>query len=247
MIVGDLLNICDRISPFGAQEKWDNSGLIIGDPNAEVLSVCLSLEADGYAISALPNGTALIVHHPLIFTSLKSLNFAEYPALLIRDIIQKNAALIAMHTNFDKSHLNSYVAKEILGWRDFRQEELVCYHKTRFDFKRIAGLTRDAFGSVKSIAPPPSRKEYRVAFCCGSGGALIGEIECDILITGDLKYHDAIKAKTLGIGVIDVGHFESERYFGAALQKELSKYDIKSTIVSSQNPLGVYDSIRESR
>jgi putative NIF3 family GTP cyclohydrolase 1 type 2 len=46
----------------------------------------------------------------------------------------------------------------------------------------------------------------------GSVGFMIGEIDCDVLIAGDLKYHDAIKAKTLGIGVIDAGHYETERF-----------------------------------
>ncbi|MDR0747620.1 MAG: Nif3-like dinuclear metal center hexameric protein [Helicobacteraceae bacterium] len=243
MIVKELLNICDQISPFNTQETWDNSGLIVGDPNAAISQIYLSLEADKKVIDTLSENAALIVHHPLIFAPLKSLNFSEYPALLIRDIIQKNAALIAMHTNFDKSHLNRYVAKEVLGWQEFDCEGCVCYHKTRFSFERIMEIIKAAFGGVRSVLPPLCREEYRVAFCCGSGGGLIGEIECDILITGDLKYHDAIKAKTLGIGVIDAGHYETERFLGKALQKELSKYDIQSEIISSQNPLAAHNDI----
>jgi dinuclear metal center YbgI/SA1388 family protein len=228
--------MCDQISPFETQESWDNSGLIIGNLSAEISQIVVSLEADKNAIDALPSGAALIVHHPLIFSPLKTLNFAEYPALLIRELVCKNINLIAMHTNFDKSHLNRYVAKEILGWREFESDDLVCYHQTQFDFEKIVDLVKKAFGAVKALTPPKKRESYRVALCCGSGGSMIGEIDCDILITGDLKYHDAIRAKALGIGVIDAGHYETERFFGEVLAPLLKEKGINAIIAHSQNP-----------
>ncbi|MDR0665751.1 MAG: Nif3-like dinuclear metal center hexameric protein [Helicobacteraceae bacterium] len=242
MIVKELLNICDLISPFDTQEVWDNSGLIIGDLDAKISQIYLSLEADKKVIDALPNGAALIAHHPLIFSPLKSLNFAQYPALLIRDLIMKNATLIAMHTNFDKSSLNRFVAREILGWREFSCEGFACFHETRLSFEQIIELAKTAFGGVRSIVQPAKRDRYKIAFCCGSGGGLIGEIECDILIAGDLKYHDAIKARTLGIGVIDAGHYETERFFGEALRLALEEKGINAIIAPSQNPFS--DGIR---
>lgn len=35
----------------------------------------------------------------------------------------------------------------------------------------------------------------------------------DVLITGDLKYHEALDAKEEGMYIIDVGHYESEHFF----------------------------------
>ena len=32
-------------------------------------------------------------------------------------MIQKNISNIAMHTNFDQTHLNDYVATEVLGYK----------------------------------------------------------------------------------------------------------------------------------
>jgi putative NIF3 family GTP cyclohydrolase 1 type 2 len=34
----------DRISPFELQEKWDNSGLIVGDMQREVSQIVVSLD-----------------------------------------------------------------------------------------------------------------------------------------------------------------------------------------------------------
>ena len=35
----------------------------------------------------------------------------------------------------------------------------------------------------------------------------------DLLITGDLKYHEALDAKEEGMYILDVGHYESEHFF----------------------------------
>ncbi|MDR1451564.1 MAG: Nif3-like dinuclear metal center hexameric protein, partial [Helicobacteraceae bacterium] len=189
MTLKELLAVCDRISPFDERESWDNGGLIIGDPSAQIGRIAVALEADRRAIDSLPLGAALIVHHPLIFAPIKSLDFSKYPALLIRDLVLKDAALIAMHTNFDKHHLNRFVAQKVLGWREFTCEQFACFCEIKFSFEKIVELVGAAFGGVKSIVEPERRKIYRVAFCSGSGGGMIGEIACDILITGDLKYH----------------------------------------------------------
>lgn len=33
----------------------------------------------------------------------------------------------------------------------------------------------------------------------------------DVLVTGDIKYHEAREAQTLGLALIDAGHFATER------------------------------------
>ncbi|MDR2639257.1 MAG: Nif3-like dinuclear metal center hexameric protein [Helicobacteraceae bacterium] len=242
MKLQELLDICDQISPFETQESWDNSGLIAGDKNAQITQIVLALEADGAVIDSLQKGSALIAHHPPIFSPIKRLDFSEYPANLIREIIMKRASLIAMHTNFDKSHLNQFIARKVLLWREFTSEGFACFHETKYAFSEIVELVRTAFGGVRSVVEPRKRESYRVALCCGSGGAMIGEIDCDIVITGDLKYHDAIKARSLGIGAIDAGHYETERFFGEAMRLALKEKGIDAIIAPSQNPFS--DGIR---
>jgi dinuclear metal center YbgI/SA1388 family protein len=53
-----------------------------------------------------------------------------------------------------------------------------------------------------------------VAVCGGAGGSLISQAEAagaDVLVTGDVKYHEAQEACQLGMAVIDAGHFATER------------------------------------
>jgi dinuclear metal center YbgI/SA1388 family protein len=58
-----------------------------------------------------------------------------------------------------------------------------------------------------------SRALERVALCGGSGSSLLREAHsqgADVLVTGDVKYHDAHEALALGVALVDLGHFASE-------------------------------------
>lgn len=67
----------------------------------------------------------------------------------------------------------------------------------------------------------------KVAVLTGSGASAIEEAAkngCDALVTGDVKYHDAQLAESLGIHLFDVGHFESEICFTEIVEAHLKKY-----------------------
>ncbi|MFZ7134398.1 MAG: Nif3-like dinuclear metal center hexameric protein [Eubacteriales bacterium] len=67
---------------------------------------------------------------------------------------------------------------------------------------RIAGKKPDAIG--------------KVALCTGAGANLIKKAKyagAQVLVTGDIKYHDAQLADELGIFIIDAGHFATEKIF----------------------------------
>lgn len=56
-------------------------------------------------------------------------------------------------------------------------------------------------------------KISKVALCSGSGASLLHEAVragADVLVTGDVKYHEARDAEDLGISIIDAGHFATE-------------------------------------
>jgi dinuclear metal center YbgI/SA1388 family protein len=59
----------------------------------------------------------------------------------------------------------------------------------------------------------PGRQVKRVALCGGSGASLLHDAArkgADLLVTGDVKYHEAREAEALGIAVLDAGHFATE-------------------------------------
>jgi dinuclear metal center YbgI/SA1388 family protein len=101
--LSDILGIINKISPAGLAESWDNSGLQVGDPTAEVSRIMVALDATPAIIeSALQAGCQLLVtHHPLIFKPLKSISAAGAQGRSIHAAIRGGLGIVSMHTNYD--------------------------------------------------------------------------------------------------------------------------------------------------
>jgi dinuclear metal center YbgI/SA1388 family protein len=70
------------------------------------------------------------------------------------------------------------------------------------------------------------RPVHKLAVCGGSGAGLIQEAKrrgADVLVTGDVRYHDARLAEELGLALIDAGHFATEVLAVAGLVAALGK------------------------
>lgn len=67
----------------------------------------------------------------------------------------------------------------------------------------------------------------KVAICGGSGAGLISEavaIGADVMVTGDVKYHEAYEAVQAGISIIDAGHFATEQPVIADIVEYLNRF-----------------------
>jgi dinuclear metal center YbgI/SA1388 family protein len=72
----------------------------------------------------------------------------------------------------------------------------------------------------------PDRKVHKVALCGGSGASLLAEAVrqgADVLLTGDVKYHDARNAENRNLALIDAGHFGTEQLMVGKLAEVLRK------------------------
>lgn len=236
MSVEEIYKILNEISPFELQESWDNSGLLVGDWKHDVKHIVLSIDIDEALLENVDEDTLIITHHPIIFGGLKQLQFNQYPAKLLQTMLQKNISNIAMHTNFDQTHLNAYVATQVLGYEIGEKEGFVAYLEVDEDFDTFAKNIGKKLGLKHIRCIKNHEKIKRVALTTGSGASLMKTIKADCFLTGDIKYHDAMEAKTIGLSMIDIGHFESERYFGEVLAKDLENLGLSVIISSSKNP-----------
>jgi dinuclear metal center YbgI/SA1388 family protein len=87
----------------------------------------------------------------------------------------------------------------------------------------------------------PGRRVKKVALCGGSGASLIHEAArkgADLLVTGDVKYHEAREAEALGIAVLDAGHFATElpmvQGLAAELRRALEAKKFETEVVAYQ-------------
>ena len=235
MRLGEIYDYLDTLSPFATQASWDNSGLLIGQRDVPVKQIYLSLDVDSALLDEVAEDSLIITHHPLIFSGLKQLNFSKYPSSLIQKMIQKRVALIAMHTNFDVSHLNAYVAHK-LGFEVSDTKEYVAYFEVNQPFDAFVMQLKAKLG-VQTLRVVKSKEWIgRCALTTGSGGDLISKIDVDCFLTGALKYHQALEAKENNLSLIDIGHFESERYFPECLAHYLKNLPLKAIMSNSKNP-----------
>jgi dinuclear metal center YbgI/SA1388 family protein len=66
----------------------------------------------------------------------------------------------------------------------------------------------------------------RVAFCSGSGSSLLSaamKTGVQVLITGDVMYHEALEVSQGGGCIAIVDHYSSERFFAAAMDEALRR------------------------
>jgi len=99
----------------------------------------------------------------------------------------------------------------------------------------FAAFARERLGAPGlRYVGPAGRTVRKVALCGGSGASLLRDAwrhGADLLVTGDVKYHEAPEAETLGVALLDAGHFATEfpmvRGVAAILRKELAdrKFD----------------------
>ena len=236
MKLQEIYNHLDKISPFELQEKWDNSGLIVGDMTREVSQIIVSLDIDFDMIKEAKEGTLFVVHHPLIFGKLTQLDFAKYPSNLMEEMILKKHSCIALHTNFDQTHLNRYVFEKVLGFKIQGQKSFLCTTSGEWNYKALLSLIKEKLDLPTLRVVGKKEKIKSIALCTGAGASLMDEVVADCFLTGDIKYHDAMKAMSEDLMMIDIGHYESEKFFAEILIEELKVLPILAIIANSKNP-----------
>ncbi len=238
--VGDVYRYIDAVAPFDTQDKFDNSGLLVGSMESSVTKVAVCLDITGKtAEEAAQKGAELIVsHHPLIFHKLSAVEMHNPLNILIKNDI----SAICAHTNVDICQKGiSDVMLELLGFKG-ETRVLEPIHKDGSGYGRIvdtdfvsgadslAEMCKKAFHCSTVRYYDSGRAIKTVGVCSGAGGSE-GDVEnaaktgCDALITGDVKHSGFIEAANRGITLVDAGHFHTENIIcgkiAAALQKDL--------------------------
>jgi dinuclear metal center YbgI/SA1388 family protein len=113
----DIVGIINKIAPMVLAEAWDNPGLQIGDPTAEVTRIMVALDPTPNVIDSAITASCqlLVTHHPLIFKPLKSISTATPRGALILKAIKGGLSIVSLHTNYDiaSGGLNDLLASKI--------------------------------------------------------------------------------------------------------------------------------------
>lgn len=238
--VKDFYGYLNSIAPFETQEDWDNSGMLVGDMNAEVKKAAVVLDITHEEIKkAKAIGADLIIsHHPVIFNPIKSVTKGSVPYELVASSI--NA--LCCHTPLDIADggTNDSLA-ELLGINVTRADDPILRLGTvePTTAQELAGKIANTLNTKVRYADA-GKTIKKIAICTGAGCSLIeaaGEI--DAFITGDASHHNFLDCVQAGITLIAAGHYETEIIVVPVLVKKLQAQfpDIEIIDIKQGNPI----------
>ncbi len=235
--VKEVYQVIDAFAPFSTQEKWDNSGLLVGDFSMPVRKVYVTLDISNETIAAAvaQNADLMVAHHPIIFSPLKQLA-PQHP---VWKLAANHLAAICVHTPLDRAcggineRLHNILQKPLqlsgtlfapedtcngigFGWADISA--------VTWEAKALAETLRKTLGCTVvryTSAHHPIQKIYVGCGACSSMLEDAAAMGCDAMITGDVKHDRWYAAKNLDIALFDCGHYHTEQIAAQILTEQL--------------------------
>ena len=104
MLLRDLMAYLEKVVPLRLQESYDNSGLIVGNPEQKISSalICLDVTKEILSEAKKMKCNLIISHHPVLFKPLNRLTGASETEQIIIEAIKNSISIYALHTNLDK-------------------------------------------------------------------------------------------------------------------------------------------------
>ena len=258
--IHEIVSAFEAVAPLALQESYDNSGLIVGDRDAEVTLALLCLDCTEAVVEeAIVKGCDIIIaHHPIVFGGLKRFTGGDYVQRTVIKAIQNNIAIYACHTNLDnvlRGGVNERIAQQ-LG----------------FDVERVLRPIAADFGSFASSGGVVDSEVFRTAgagILCNlqkpmnvldflqhvkerMGAEVVKYTKCDIEVVGKLAIcggagsfliGDALRAGADAFITSDVKYHEFFDAQGKMLLCDIGHYesekytiDLFSNILSAKFP-----------
>lgn len=262
--IADVADMMEQIAPLALSESWDNTGLLLGDAASEVARVMTCLTLTKASVQEAIDGRAnlVIAHHPLPFKPLNKITAASPPGRLLWQLASHRIGIFSPHTAWDSATdgINAQLARKLSLTE---VEPLITTsdhsHLSSTLGKGLGiGLGAGRFGkmsrpaSLEAIADklcqsvPHCRPRAvahdgpieRIGIGCGSGGSFLSAAsshQCQLLITGEATFHTCLEAEALGMGLLMLGHFASEKFAMDQLASRLANAFPELEIWGSRN------------
>jgi len=225
-----IVKLLRDLFPEKESDSWDNSGGQIINFDKDIKKVLISLDISDKLIDiSIEKDVDLIIsHHPMFFGGLNNIDISSYKGKMIKKLINNEINVYSIHTNFDMAAegMTKLITNK-LGYEHFKVLKIQDIEKgtgyggvidLEEELKKdeLIRLIKEKFNINEVKYFSSGNKTYKkLSFCGGSGGDFIEEASkaSDIYITGDIKHHDYQLAYELGLDIIDIGHYESEKFF----------------------------------
>lgn len=223
-----------ELAPLELQMDFDNAGFLVGHSKAQVSRVLLALDVTSQvAGEAAECGCQMIVsHHPVIFEAIKELTDRTATGAALLLLAEERIAVVSMHTNLDiaPGGVND-VLLAALGAELSGELEDGCgrvgFLREEQGMAQFLTLCKEALDTDGLRYYDSGRPARHIAVMGGSGGSSVRtafDKGCDTYVTSDIKYHQFLEAKELGMNLIDGDHYGTENLVIPALCDKLSAH-----------------------
>jgi dinuclear metal center YbgI/SA1388 family protein len=232
MKVREVVQALEALAPLSLAEEWDNVGLLVGDDDAPVERVLLTIDlTDGVLAEALEHGAQMIVaYHPVLFDPVRRLTTAQPTTRIVLAAARSGLAIHSPHTALDAaSHGVAEWLAEGLGPADVAPLTTVDAErdtpgpgrlvtlKEPADLKELASRVQAHLGARRLLvapAPQPPGRHSVIGLCPGAGAALVPPAlakGATVFLTGEMRHHDVLAAQAEGCSLLLAGHTNTER------------------------------------
>lgn len=223
----DLVGCLIERFPFEWAEDWDRVGLLAGDPDATVSRVFVTLDATLASLEAAraAGANVLLTHHPAFLDALETVTADSAGAAVAFQAVAAGIALVNCHTNLDRAPdgadaLPAALVLPSLGPLEAEGDDpsmpragRICALAPGWTLASLAAHVKGRLGGAPRVWGRAESPIARVGIAPGGGGSLVEaaiDAGCDVLLTGELRYHGALAALDRGLLVIEAGHDATE-------------------------------------
>ena len=202
---------------------------------------CLTLTPDVADEAVREKAQLVVSHHPVLFRPTQRLTADDAQGRMLLQLIESGVAVYSPHTGYDSAAegINHQLAEALelknigvlrpaaLDNGDVTPSpQLDAAHAAigggRFgslskpiELSRFVEVVAKRLGSAGiQYVGDAKRLVQTVAVACGSAAEFLTDAQtrgCDVLVTGEARFHACLEARTAGIALILAGHYATER------------------------------------
>ncbi len=171
MKLSEIAAVLEEMSPLAHAEDYDNVGLLVGNPQADIQGILVCHDAlESVIDEAIAKDCNMIVcFHPILFSGLKKITGKNYVERSVIKAIKNDIAIYAIHTALDndKNGVNKIMC-DALGFID----------------TKILIPKKNSIGKLVTFTVPENMDAVREALFAAGAGSIGNYDQCSFVSEG---------------------------------------------------------------